>query len=171
MTLCEQSEQSEHSEQTRNVRVLRLTATESWNVLVWVRRLIPLVIIAVLYGGYTLWDDWRIQSRADEMKRTALLTARVWVGTASFAGEPDRFILWRDSLLAAEGVTLEDMHEFLDRYRHPQDQYLEFARLVKLEVDSLAKEAETRRREQFTRPDSTQSLDSAANSISTSDSM
>ncbi|MBD3257269.1 hypothetical protein GF377_02460 [candidate division GN15 bacterium] len=121
--------------------------------MVWVKRLLPLVVIAVGYFGYTLWHDWYTSSRAEELDRTALITARVWVGTARYAGDQDRFLTWRDSLLEAQGITVEEAEEFLERYQREEEQFLEFAQRVKTYVDSLSKLEDSLRTARFREAD------------------
>jgi len=85
--------------------------------LVWVKRLSPLVLIALVWAGYHYGGRWLDNRREAEEKRLALVTAQTWVATARFREQPERFLAYRDSLLSEAGVTREEISEYLERYR------------------------------------------------------
>jgi len=96
-------------------------------------------MVAAAILGYFLWQDYRQNSRTAEEDRMALMTARVWVKTARYAGQTDRFVAWRDSTLAAEGMSKDEVAVFLDRWTNHQEEYLSFTQKVQKLVDSLAR--------------------------------
>jgi len=106
----------------------------------WVRRLILLMIILGIWPAYRLGDYVITQRHVRQAREQALVTAKVWVATATFRKKPARFARYRDSLIAAHGLSREQMSEYLHLYEdHPEDYDL-FARLVKQYVDSLCPE-------------------------------
>jgi hypothetical protein len=107
--------------------------------LIWIKRLAPLLAIVIVVVGYHLWTSYRDKTVAAEESRMAAITAQVWVKTARFAGQPERFVTWRDSMMAAEGVSRDELQDFLGRWTDHQEEYLSFAQRVQKCVDSLAR--------------------------------
>jgi len=105
--------------------------------LIWLKRLLPIIILAAAVGVYFLWDKWSAQRQLQEQDRVALVTAQVWIATAKYRNEPERFIQYRDSLLKASGVKREEVFGFLERTGDPPEELLPFARRVQWLVDSL----------------------------------
>jgi hypothetical protein len=106
--------------------------------LIWTKRLAPLLVIIIGVLGYHFWTSYRQKSYVIEENRMALITAQVWVKTARFAGQPERFVAWRDSMMTAEDVSREELAGFLDRWTDHQEEYLSFVQRVQKCVDSLA---------------------------------
>ena len=67
----------------------------------------------------------------------ALVTAQVWIATAKYRNEPERYIQYRDSLLRASGVAREEISGYLERTGDPPEELLPFAQRVQGLVDSL----------------------------------
>ncbi len=109
--------------------------------MVWLKRIIALVIILGIYPGYRFYQDRQHQQRVDEAERYALITARVWVATATMRDEPAEFIAWRDSLLDSTGISKDEIDIYMSRYEENPESYDVFARLVNAYVDSLIREA------------------------------
>ena len=105
--------------------------------MIWLKRLLPIIILAAAVGVYFLWDKWSAQRQLQEQDRVALVTAQVWIATAKYRNEPERFIQYRDSLLKASGVKREEVFGFLERTGDPPEELLPFARRVQWLVDSL----------------------------------
>ena len=105
--------------------------------MIWLKRLLPVIVLAAAVGIYFLWDKWSAQRELREQDRVALVTAQVWIATAKYRNEPERFIQYRDSLLAASGVRREEVFGFLERSGDPPEELLPFARKVQELVDSL----------------------------------
>jgi ABC-type nitrate/sulfonate/bicarbonate transport system substrate-binding protein len=120
-----------------NLPVVRNSANESWFLLIWLRRLLPVIVLAAAVGVYCLWSKWITQRQLQEQDRVALVTAQAWIATAKYRNEPERYIQYRDSLLKASGVTREEVFGFLERTGDPPEELLPFARRVQGLVDSL----------------------------------
>jgi hypothetical protein len=125
------------SDVRHNLPVVRNSANESWFPLIWLKRLLPIIILAAAYGGYHLWDKWSTQRTAREQDRVALVTAQAWIATAKYRNNPERYLEYRDSLLAASGVSRDQVEGFLERRGDPPEEILPFARQVHHFVDSL----------------------------------
>lgn len=108
--------------------------------MVWVRLLGVIVALAVIVLGYQWWHDRRENTALEERMHLALVTAQVWIAAAEYRQEPDRFLVWRDSLLAVEGVSADSMQLFLRRYEDRLAGYEDYARLVSYYIDSLIQE-------------------------------
>ncbi len=106
--------------------------------MLWIKRLLPFVVIGLAVLGWMKWQNWSEQRDLAEDSRMALITAQVEMGTAKYVGEPDAFLAFRDSLLRAEGLTAEAMFDYLDRYKKHPERYLSYAKQVTVFVDSLA---------------------------------
>ena len=124
---------------TANLPVVRLRANESWIILIWVKRLSPFILIALLGLVYHFGNKYLERRRAAEQSRIAHLTAEVWVATAKYRDDPDRYVRYRDSLMAAEHVSNDDIDDFLKRYEDKPERYLPFAQIVQSCVDSLVR--------------------------------
>ena len=122
---------------TANLPVVRLRANESWIILIWVKRLAPFVLVVVIGLGYHYGRRYLEERGAAEQERIARVTAEVWVATALYRDNPDEYIRYRDSLLAAERVSRNDLEAFLDRFESRPEDYLPFAERVQKYVDSL----------------------------------
>jgi len=107
--------------------------------LVWFKRLLPIIVIAAAWFGYQQWQLHTDKKRNLEEQRIALVTAQVWVATATNRNDPERYLAYRDSLLQASGVTFEALYDYLERYEKRPEQYLPFALKVSRYVDSLAR--------------------------------
>ncbi|MEW5795076.1 MAG: hypothetical protein AB1772_01820 [Candidatus Zixiibacteriota bacterium] len=105
--------------------------------MIWLKRLLPLLVLGMAVGGYVLWDRWNSEKRSLEENRLALVTAQVWIATARYRYDPERFVAYRDSLLQAESVPREKVLEFLNGRENQPEDLLPFAQKVQKCVDSL----------------------------------
>jgi len=105
--------------------------------MLWLRRLAPIIVIVLIWFGYQLWDDWNSERRASREDRIALVTAQVWVATARFPDSTEKFILYRDSLLSASGLTPDDLITSIDPHRTEPEAALPLVQKIKSYVDSL----------------------------------
>jgi hypothetical protein len=105
--------------------------------LIWLKRLLPVIVLAAAVGVYLLWGKWSAQIQSQEQNRVALVTAQAWIATAKYRNDPERYIQYRDSLLKTSGVARKEVFEFLDRTGDPPEELLPFARRVQSLVDSL----------------------------------
>ncbi len=107
--------------------------------MIWLKRLLPLFIIALGYGGYSIWDKWYTEREIRDESEIALVTAQVWIATAKYRNDPARYMQFRDSLLKATGVPRDRVMKFLERRESEPEDLLPFAQMVQKEVDSLYK--------------------------------
>ena len=103
----------------------------------WFKRVAPFALILLLWLGYTGYGRRQSQQREYVDRIHALTTAQVWVATARFRNSPDAFIAFRDSVLAASGLSAEQMFKYLQLYREHPEQYRAFSVAVSFYVDSL----------------------------------
>jgi hypothetical protein len=122
---------------SHNLPVVRNSANESWFPLIWLKRLLPVIVLAAAVGVYLLWGKWSAQRQLQEQNRVALVTAQAWIATAKYRNDPERYIQYRDSLLKTSGIARKEVFEFLDRTGNPPEELLPFARRVQSLVDSL----------------------------------
>jgi len=72
-----------------------------------------------------------------ETELYALVTAKVWLGSALFRNEPEKYLLYRDSILKENSVSSEEMKKYLEMYRSKSEKYEIFTDKVSEYVDSL----------------------------------
>lgn len=111
---------------------------ESWPDLILFKRLLPFLVLGLAWLSYTYWDRTQSTQRAVEEERVALVTAQVWVATALYRDDPERYMAYRDSLLEANDVPREMVFDFLENRQAEAEQLHPFAARVKQLVDSLA---------------------------------
>ena len=92
----------------------------------------------VIVFGYFLYNKISTERQNQQAVRHALVTAQVWIATAKYRLEPERFIAYRDSLLKAHSLSMERMQDYIDRYKNHPEEYDLFTRLVNQYVDSLS---------------------------------
>ncbi|MFZ5981401.1 MAG: hypothetical protein ACOYVF_12290, partial [Candidatus Zixiibacteriota bacterium] len=56
----------------------------SWSILLWLKRLVPLVVIAAGIMGYQNYRDKKQVQHLEQDRQMAQLTARVWLASAVF---------------------------------------------------------------------------------------
>ena len=110
----------------------------SWSYLIWLKRLIPLLVIGGGILGYNYYEKNTEEKRLRQDDQKALLTAHVWVASAVYRDNPDRFIAYRDSLLEDNNVTREEMTGYLEAYGDRTERFNNFTWLVQQYVDSLS---------------------------------
>ncbi len=106
--------------------------------MIWLKRLLPFVLLILIGGGWFLWDKNRQAERLERTQRYAQITARVWVGAAQYRDSAEVFLAWRDSLLRAEGLSADTMEAYLKQGPDDVHQQEDFARLVSYYVDSIS---------------------------------
>ena len=112
---------------------------KTWIKSVWVKRLVPLVLLAAIWSGYRAWQSWRESAHLAEVDRLGSVVAEVWIGTAKYRHDPARYIVWRDSLLKAHGVTREELDAYVAKHSDETQEYYDFSKIVARKVDSLYK--------------------------------
>lgn len=69
--------------------------------------------------------------------QNALLTAQLWVAATKYRHEPAVYEAYRDSALAANHVSREQLLKYLKRYETSDDDPSDFTKRVNTCVDSL----------------------------------
>ena len=110
---------------------------KTWIKSVWVKRLVPLVLLVALWGGYKMWQTHQESARLAEADRLGSVVAQVWIGTAKYRHDPARYIVWRDSLLKAHGVTRDELEAYAAKHADATQEYYDFSMIVSRKVDSL----------------------------------
>lgn len=105
--------------------------------MLWLKRLTPFILLLVIVYGYFLYSRLTAERQYQQAAKRALVTAQVWIASARFRSEPERFLAYRDSLLPTHGLSVRQIREYLDRYRNRPESYDLFTKLVNHYVDSL----------------------------------
>lgn len=79
----------------------------------------------------------REQARQDEIALVGQAVAEVWIGSATYRAEPDKFIAFRDSLIKAKGLTLDDIESYIKSRESNDDAAYLFAQTVSQKIDSM----------------------------------
>ena len=120
-----------------NLSVVRPGAIESWDDLIWLKRISPLLVAAVLWFGYSFWSDYRDARNQAEDERLSLAVAKIWIATALYRDNPARYAEFRDSVLNANDLTQDDLFDYVRKYNGEEEEILSFTQMVKHKVDSL----------------------------------
>jgi hypothetical protein len=106
---------------------------------VWIKRLAPLVLIALLWVGWVQYANWKTERENNEDLRMAQITSRVWVAAAKYRTDSKAYIAYRDSALKANGLSDSSLEKYAAGIATQVDRQLQFANLVYKGVDSLVK--------------------------------
>lgn len=96
-----------------------------------------MILLVGLWPAYNIYDRHHSKTKAQQSAMYALATAKVWLATALFRDDPERFLTYRDSLLAENGLSNEKMIEYLNMYEKQPERHDVFVRLVGVYIDSL----------------------------------
>jgi len=105
--------------------------------LIWVKRLIPLVILVAVWFGYSYYTNQQEEQFSKLTRKQALVTARVWYLSVRFRKKPEIFLSLRDSILNHSGVSKDEIQQYLQLYSDEPEKYEQFARQVSYFIDSL----------------------------------
>ena len=105
--------------------------------MVWIYRLIFVLVLAALVLAWPLYKKYHTARLGEEAEMFSRITAEAWVASAEYRDSPERFLVCRDSILAARGHTREELEQFLTHYSDEAEAYGTFVDLVGKHVDSL----------------------------------
>ena len=98
-------------------------------------------MVAVIFGllsAYYIYGKYKSAKNEELSQKYALITAQSWIATAKFMDEPEKYIAFRESLLAAQNITIVEIESFLSEHKDEAEKYVVYAGFVKFYVDSLA---------------------------------
>lgn len=105
--------------------------------MIWLKRLLPFAILIAIVLSVHLLRLHEISAKAQLEKKYADVAARVWVGSATYRDNQDRFKQYRDSILKANGITIDEMYKFIKRHKEAPEAIDQFAYKLKASVDSM----------------------------------
>ncbi len=129
----------------------------SWPRNVWIRRSIPLILLAAAIAAYSIIPGEIAVRREAAEEKHALLTAQLWVASSLYRQDMERYKMFRDSLLIAHNVSPSDMKGYLDEFELSLPDPAKFASRVKRIVDSLISVEDSLRTVRMQEVDSTDS--------------
>jgi hypothetical protein len=103
------------------------------------KRILPFLVIVLVYFGYAYYDDYKIVNKLKKDKKYAEVTALVWVASAKYRHEPERFIEYRDSVMTSFSLDISKAHEYIESYTKTPEELGDFANFVTFYVDSFVK--------------------------------
>ncbi len=105
--------------------------------MIWLKRLLPFVIIAAGIYAYLQYSQKRADEQAGRDREYALVTAQIWVASAKLRANPDEFARVRDSLLSASSLNRDSVLNFFKADSTTPERFSPFMTLVQDFVDSL----------------------------------
>ena len=105
--------------------------------MIWFKRLAPFVFIAIAVVAYWRYSDYRAAQEARLEHDLALAAAHVWVASAKYRDDSERFLQYRDSVLKACSLSVEEVRLFMDENKMRPEKFYPQSKLIKEFVDSL----------------------------------
>jgi hypothetical protein len=105
--------------------------------LIWLKRLAPFAIIFAVLVFYRYYSQKQAAKQTEIQHRYALATAQVWVASAKYRNDPDRYLQVRDSLLASCSLSVAVMDNFVESNKDRPEEFYSFSNLVTEYLDSL----------------------------------
>jgi hypothetical protein len=90
-----------------------------------------------LWYGYRGWSGLKAVREEAQLQRISQAVAQIWIGSATYRDQPEKFVIFRDSLLKADGITQDEIDKYIKNGEaDPDDSYL-FSQTVSRKVDSI----------------------------------
>lgn len=105
--------------------------------MIWLKRISILLVLGAIVVGVFGYRHYQRQEYLRLAHENALITAQIWVATATYRDDPEQFMVFRDSMLTSGNVSREQLDKYLTMYTDEPERYLGFAQLVKKYVDSI----------------------------------
>ncbi len=105
--------------------------------MIWVKKLLPLVIIIVGIYLYVQYSQRKADEAAQRDREYALVTAQIWVASAKLRANPGEFARVRDSLLAASSLNRDSVLNFIKADSAAPERLSPFMTMVQEFMDSL----------------------------------
>lgn len=105
--------------------------------MIWLKRLLPFVIIVVAYFAYDRYTTNKVDDQAALDDKYALAVAQIWIASAHFHDQPEAFMAFRDSLMKADGLSRADLSAYVSGYKTKAEELAYFSQQLKHYTDSL----------------------------------
>lgn len=105
--------------------------------MIWLKRLAPLIALAVIWFGYKQFQARERKQQQAEMHQKATIVAHLWLAAAGYRTDPPRYEAFRDSLLSANQLTKEELQAFSGQFADDPNANVELMNLVSKAADSL----------------------------------
>ncbi len=132
---------------------------ESSSFHIWFRRLALPVLVLLMIGGYFGVSSYLDEKSYQTDCEMALVTVKLWLAGARLRETPESYLDYRDSLLSAHDLTLDQVTQYADQYSDQPEKYYRFAAIMSQMTDSLFK-IEDSLRKQGAAQDTAQTADS-----------
>ena len=119
---------------------------ESSSYIVWIKRFIPLVVILAVWIGWDGYKQYRLDEQVALDTKIASVTAYLYVGSARYRGDSLRYIDYRDSLLEANDLSEELMHEYANSEDTRSSSYKRYVKILGEVIDSLYRHEDSARK-------------------------
>lgn len=107
--------------------------------MIWLKRILPLVLIGAAWHVYTTYTENQKVQNERLAHQYAQVTAQVWLATAVYRNDNPGFLRVRDSIFEASGLTRDKLNAYLQEHKTRPEFYTPYLRLVKIYVDSLSR--------------------------------
>jgi predicted negative regulator of RcsB-dependent stress response len=107
--------------------------------MIWIKRVLPFLLIAAGYFGYTYFQQRTVQEYEALADKYAFPVALAWVGSAKYRDQPRKYEHFRDSVLKAYDLDKAQLEEYFKLYDDQPADYDQFTQRVIYLVDSLSR--------------------------------
>ena len=107
--------------------------------MIWVKRFLPFVIIIAVFFIYKAYNEKKLSQFQEIEEIYASVTAQLWVATAIYRADSEKYTDFRDSLITANNLNKDSLTAFIDKYATSSDNIGSFTKKVKQKVDSIVK--------------------------------
>ena len=97
-------------------------------------------MLAAAWYGYDYYQKQQFAAEVSQADQIAQVTSRLWLANAELRPDSAAYLAFRDSLLTAEGLTIEGIEAYMARVQAQPQKHDTFAVMLKYYVDSLSHE-------------------------------
>lgn len=106
--------------------------------MIWLKRLLPFVVLAAAWFGYDYYQKQQFAAEVSRADQIARVTSRLWLANAELRPDSTAYLAFRDSLLSANGLTIEGIEAYMAQVQAQPQKHDTFAVMLTYYIDSLA---------------------------------
>lgn len=105
--------------------------------MLWIKRLLPFVIIIGGWFGYDYYINQQLVKQQILEEKYASVTALVWVASAKYRTDPEQFTHYRDSVLNVYNTDNQKVEQYIKQFEKSPEAMGPLTNLIKVKIDSL----------------------------------
>jgi hypothetical protein len=90
-------------------------------------------------SGHYVYNRLTAHLEMEKAEKFAKITAYTWVAAAKFNKDSTQYRSFRDSILSAEDLSMDEVDDYFSHYQKHPERYVHFANFLDVFVDSLVK--------------------------------